>query len=265
MKVTAALVWYDERPEDLEACVRGMADIADRVVAVDGAYRRYPDAQIASPPEQAEAIRRTAAAVGLECDIHVPDRLWAGQVEKRTFTLQRASAGTDWIAVVDTDWIIHADRAMARKELERYLRHDIDVVSVTLWTPDGGSAPPTNWHRRLAGTRTTVQHLFRPLPEIRVEKFHFWYSAVKNGQRVWLWRGKRRRKDREKDRTPILIPRQMRANYVIEHRTLYRDEKHILAGRAFCNDRVMVVARTGQEDHVPGLPEPVWDYETVPY
>ena len=37
MIVTAALIWYDERSEDLERCVRGMATIADRVIAVDGA------------------------------------------------------------------------------------------------------------------------------------------------------------------------------------------------------------------------------------
>lgn len=265
MIVTAALIWYDENPEDLERCVRGMADIADRVVAVDGAYRRYPDAQVSSPPEQAETIRRTAAEVGLDCDIYIPDRLWAGQVEKRSFVLARASQGTDWIAVVDTDWVIHADRGFARKELERCLQRGIDVVMVTLWTPNGESPPATNWHARLAGTRVPIQHLFRPLPELRVERFHWWYSAVKNGQRVWMWRGRKRRKDRVIDRTPILPAWQLRANYVIEHRTLHRDEKHILAGRAFCNDRIMVVSRTGQEDHVPGLPDPVWDFETVPY
>ena len=42
MIVTAALCWWNELPEDLDRCIRAAALIADRVVALDGAYRRYP-------------------------------------------------------------------------------------------------------------------------------------------------------------------------------------------------------------------------------
>jgi hypothetical protein len=258
--VTAALIWYDENPEDLEACVRGIAEIADRLVAVDGAYRRYPDAQVTSPPEQAETIRRVAAEVGLECDVYIPDRLWAGQVEKRSFLMQRASVGTDWIAVVDADWVIHADRVRVRRELFRLHELGVDVITVSLFTPKGEAAAATGWHRRMAGTRTSVQHFFRPLEGLRVEKMHWWYSAIKNGQRVWMWHGRRRREGLR-----ILPAHRLRSRYEIEHRTFQRDEKHILAGRAFCNDRELVLAATGQEDDVPGLPAPVFDYETIPY
>jgi hypothetical protein len=51
----------------------------------------------------------------------------------------------------------------------------------------------------------------------------------------------------------------------VEHRCLLRDDEHIRANRAFCNDRVKVVAMTGQEDDQPGLPPPIFDYDTVPY
>lgn len=262
MIVTAALIWYDENPEDLEACVRGMAEIADWVVAVDGAYRRYPDAQVSSPPEQAETIRRVAAEVGLECIVHIPDRLWAGQIEKRSFVLAEASKGTDWIAIVDTDWVIHADRAAARQELARLHLRGVDVVTVPLFTPSGDAQPATNWHQRMAGTKSPIQHFFRPLPELRVETLHWYYSAVKKGQKVWMWHGRRRR---GAARIPILPAYALRSRYLIEHRTFQRDEKHILAGRAFCNDRELVLAATGQEDDVPGLPPPVFDFETIPY
>jgi hypothetical protein len=50
MIVTGILAWWDEPPELLDACIRGLGDIADRIVAVDGAYRRYPAATITSPP-----------------------------------------------------------------------------------------------------------------------------------------------------------------------------------------------------------------------
>lgn len=257
MIVTAALPWFDESPEDLEACVRGIAHVADRIVAVDGAYRRYPDAAVSSPPEQARRIKAVAKEVGLDCVIHVPDRLWAGQVEKRSFLLAEAARDTDWIAIVDTDWVAHGDREPVRSELER-LGPDVDVVSVPLYTPVG-KVYATNWHREVAGSRDSMPHFFRPLSEIKVETLHWYYSAVKNGQKVWLWHGD--------EHTPYRILPQypLKAHYEIEHRTLLRDERHILAGRAFCNDRVMVLAKTGQEDHQPGLPEPVFDYTTVPY
>jgi hypothetical protein len=250
--VTAALIWYDEKPEDLELCIRGLANIADRVVAVDGAYRRYPNAQIASPPEQAETIRRTAAEVGLECDVVIPDRLWAGQVEKRSFVLARASVGSDWVAIVDTDWIVHTDRHSARGELERVRQ---DVVTVTLFTPSSDMPFATGWHRRMAGSRAQIQHFFRSLPGLRVEKVHWWYSALKNGKRVWMWHG------HKPGDMPVY---KMRTEYEIEHRTLLRDERHILENRAFCNDRKMVWAQTGQEDDMPGLLAPVFDFVTEP-
>lgn len=257
MIVTAALIWYDEKPEDLVACVRGIGNIADRLVAVDGAYRRYPDAQVSSPPEQAEAIRATAAEVNLECDVHVPDQLWAGQVEKRSFVLNRASQDSDWIAVVDSDWVIHAEREKARDALAGV---GADVVSVPIYTPKVLKAKmpfASHWHRREANRRYLIAHLYRAFPGWRVEKKHWNYSALKNGQRVWMWNVPSARE------YPVLPAHPLGTRYIIEHRTLLRDERHIRASRAFLNDRLMVVAKTGQEDDVPGLPPPVFDYETV--
>ena len=261
MIVTAALVWYDEHPKDLRACVRGVAQIADRIVAVDGAYVRYPNAKISSPPEQAKAIQSAAKRAGLECVIHVPEKLWAGQIEKRSFALAEASKGTDWIAIVDTDWIIHADREAARAELEGYLDDDdVDVVSAPLYTPTRkGATFATNWHRDVAGASEFMPHLIRPLPDLHVETRHWWYSAEKHGRRVWLWHGT------ENTHIPLLPWYPIKAEYEIEHRFLMRDEEHILAGRAFCNDREIVLAETGQEDDVYGLPPPDFDFKTIPY
>ena len=257
MTITAALVWYDEEPKDLAACVAGVATVADRIVAVDGAYRRYPDAHISSPPEQAAIIHDAAAKAGIEAVVYTPNRLWAGQLEKRTFLMQKASIDTDWIAVVDTDWIIRADRDSVHRELAEY-GPDIDVVSVPFYTTPGDRYA-TGWHRKQVDVREPMAHLFRPLPGFLVEVHHWWYSAMKGNERVWMWYsdgGQARRS---------LPHYQIRSFYEIEHQTTARDEKHILAGRAFCNDRVMVFDRTGQEDDVPGLPEPVWDYVTEPY
>lgn len=260
MIVTGVLAWWDEPPELLDACIRGLGAVADRVVAVDGAYRRYPGATITSPPEQAAAIRDAAKAVGLDCLVLEPDRLWVGQVEKRSFTLNAGAVGSDWLAVVDADHIITADRTKARAELEGY-GPEIDVVSVPFLTPpdpdrtlDETSA--TGWHLETAGAAMTLCHLFRTLPGFRCERYHWWYSAIKDGRRTWLWGNNA---ERHLPEHPIAAP------YRIDHVCHTRDERRMLAGRAFCNDRVMVVERTGQEDDVPGLPEPVFDYVTVPY
>src|SRR5690348_3020886 len=118
MIITGALCWWNELPEDLDACVRGLGNIADRVVALDGAYQRYPEATVRSPEAQLDAIRSAAAAVNIECLIIQPDRLWAGQVEKRCHLLAAAGVGSNWIVTVDADHVIHADR----EEMRRFLR-----------------------------------------------------------------------------------------------------------------------------------------------
>lgn len=257
MIVTAALAWYDEPPEMLAECVRGVAAVADRIVAIDGGYRRFPGALPASDPVQAETIRRTAQEAGIGCLVLVPDRLWAGQVEKRSHLLAAASVGTDWIAVIDADHIVHADRT-AHDELAA-MDPDVDVVSVWMWTPAGERAA-TNWHLGMSNVKLEIGHFFRALPGLRVDRFHWWYRATKNGVMVSMWYGERTTTDEGVAQRVLL-----QAPYLVEHRSLVRDEAHTLANRAFCNDRVKVVEWTGQEDDVPGLPAPEWDFVTVPY
>lgn len=267
MKIVSSLCWYDELPEDLEACVTAVANCADKIIAVDGAYKRYPNAAAASPPEQANIIRSTAKKVGIECEIFVPEAPWAGQVAKRSFALNLAAKSADWIIVTDTDHILHTDRLWARGTLNTLLQNpDIDVIAVSYFTPSDASRPieetaATNWHVNLADTRSFVPHLFRALPDLKVEKFHWWYSATKLGEKVWMW-GEGGQEDGSKTLTWAYFDP---AKYNVEHKCLSRDERHILENRAFCNDRVKVVELTGQEDDVPGLPDPEYNYERLTY
>ena len=259
MKVTAALCWFDERPSDLEACVTGIANIADRVVAVDGAYRRFPGGEPSSPPSQAKTIRRVATDLGMECLISTPDRLWAGQLEKRTFLYQTAALGSDWVVVVDADHIIHADREAVRAELEALTADVVTAPYHVPLNPDRSTAEgsATDWHVRGSGKADLHRLLFRAFADLRVENFHWWVSGLKNGERVWVLR---------EDSFPDALPAvRLQAPYEVEHRYLFRDRERVLAGRAFCNDRYVVTGLTGQEDDVPGLPEPVFDYDTVPF
>jgi hypothetical protein len=259
MIVTAALIWFQERPEDLVRCVRGMATVADRLVAVDGAYARYPGAAIGSPLDQVHAIAETAQEVGIEVvNVEPPDRLWAGQVEKRSFALRHASEGSDWVAVVDADWIISGNRKKARAELSELIEWDAaDVVSVPFYTPPGNGQVASGWHNRVRDSQVWMPHIFRALPDMTVERYHWHVGARKGKDLVWLWgppnEGRR-----------VLPQHQLEAPYLIEHLTLSRTEEQVLASRAFLNDRVKVVALTDQEDDLPELPRPVFDYTTIP-
>lgn len=270
MKITAALAWWDELPEDLDRCVRSLENIADKIVAVDGAYRRYPGATITSPADQVMAIREAAVAAGIECEVVQIDRLWAGQVEKRAHLLHEASIGSDWIAVVDTDHVVHTDREAAREEI-RGLGSDVDVISVKFFTPandarDVDVSAATGWHKSMVGQSVSLSHLFRALPGLTVERYHWWYMANKNGERIALRYGmKAGADDTLLNGCRVLEPVPLRTPYEVVHLCLTRDDKHILANRAFCNDRIMVVERTQQEDDVAELPEPVFDYVTIPY
>jgi hypothetical protein len=258
VRVTAALSWWNEKPEDLVACVRGMADVADRVVALDGAYRRYPNGTARSDGSQVEAIRETALAAGLDPLIIQPSRTWTGEIEKRSALLALAASHSDWVVVVDADHIIHADKDAVREEMKS---SGVDVFDVPFFTPvASGTAvekvSATNWHRQQANSEVRYPLLFRSLPGITVEKRHWWYSAYKDGAKVWLSGG---------DEGPSAVHGTFRSRYTVEHRCLMRSEEQMLAARAWYNDRVKVVEATGQEDFMPGLPEPAYDYETIPY
>ncbi len=256
--VTGALCWWNERPEDLDACVRGLGGVADRVVALDGAYRRYPGATVRSSEAQLDAIRGAAKAVNLDCLIIQPDRLWAGQIEKRSHLLAAASIDTEWIVTVDADHVIQSDR----EETRRFLRHFTgNVVSVAYVTPLNKDRPLKDsavgdWHIAQTGEPQFIPHIWKALPGIRVEKRHWWISAIRHGTRHWLWAGD--------GSYPGTDHQRLRKNYVVEHRTLMRTAEQIKASRAFLNDRYKVVDLSGQEDDLPTLPRPKWDYSLVP-
>lgn len=257
MIVTAALPYWNERPEDLDACIRGLASVAGRVVALDGAYVRYPGATVTSDPAQADAIRAAAKAVGLDATIITIDRLWAGQVEKRCHLLAAASVGSDWIVTVDADHVISADREHIRFMLENVREDVLEAAFRTPVNPKRSMAASAAgiWHIEQARDIAYVPLFWRVHAGMRVEYRHWWYSAMKSGGRVWLWGGDAR--------YPAIYHGRM-DRCEVEHRTLFRTTAQVRASRAFLNDREMILETTGQEDWVPGLPEPTWDYQRRP-
>lgn len=256
MIVTGALNWWNERPEDLDACVRGLGNVVDRVVALDGAYARYPEATPRSPEDQLAAIREAAKAVDIHCVIVQPDTLWAGQVEKRSRLLALASEGSDWIATVDADHVIHTNRSEIRDFLRRATVDVIEVDYVTPANPERNSSDAVGlWHLEQMQTGKPIPHIWRVLPEMQVERFHWWITAKKDGRKVWLWSNEEHPQ----------VEHQMFTRYTVEHRTMMRTSEQIRLSRAFLNDRQKVVEWTGQEDDRPDLPRPSYDYSLVPW
>lgn len=243
MIVTAALAWFDESLEDLDRCVRSLPVVADRLVAVDGGYARWPGAAASSPKQQAAQIRKTAKDVGIDVVVDVPKRMWLGQVQKRSHLLTLAGKGSDWVAVVDADHILYGLRYSVRHELDQI--DDCDAVTVSYYTPMNYERPLKEsaaglWHESLAGDYALITTIFRALPELRVERFHWWYSALKGQQRHWVCAGD--------GSYPKVKVHQLHAPYFVEHRCLFRDTKHVLANREFCNDREKIVREHRQED-----------------
>lgn len=255
--VTGALCFWNERPADLDACIRGLANVADRVLVLDGAYARYPTGTPHSPKAQLDAIRRAARDVDLDCLIVQPDKLWAGQVEKRSHLLAMASVGSTWIVTVDADHVITAQRDEVRHILRKTASDVFSVPYVTPENPDRSMDKSVIgiWHKEQLGEPQFIPHIWRALPGLRVERFHWWYSAVKD-QRYWLWGGD--------GSYPSVEHQRIRYIYQVEHRTMMRTPEQIRISRAFLNDREEVVRQTGQEDEMPGLPPPNFDYESIP-
>lgn len=258
MVITAALCWWNELPADLERCIAGAANIADRVMALDGAYRRYPGASVRSDERQHDAIRRAAKKAGMECKILVPDTLWAGQVEKRSYLLAMAAIGSDWIVTLDADHVISTDRKAVRAELRNSTAFIVDVPFVTPLNQKRSlkQSAVGQWHIEQTREPQMIPQVWRADLGLRVEQRHWWISATKGGEKVWAWAGDTTR--RKLPHAAFVTP------YTVEHRSMLRTPEQIRASRAFCNDREMVVAKTGQEDDVPGLPAPKFDYDRMP-
>lgn len=256
VRLVAALSWFDEEPETLDRCVRAVGRFADAIVAVDGAYSRWPVEGTVSDPSQAAAIAEAAADTSTECLILTPQRRWAGQVEKRDVLMGIAARDADWVCVVDADHVVHGDPDTVRQELgaSTMLVH---AVPYTMPQPQGTrieDVASSEWHRYNANQRVQIAHFFKGLPGFRVERHHWWYSGIFDNRRWCLW-------GEQDDRYPKAGCTDLRADYLVEHLALARDERHMLANRAYLNDREDVVLRlTGQEDDRPDLPRPVFDY-----
>jgi len=234
--VTCMLAWYDEDPATLYRAVSSAACIADRIAAADGRWDLYPGQHAKSPPDQYDAIRDAAQDAGLDLAIEHRDH-WTGQVQKRNHLLRMAQPAT-WLMPLDADWELNGDRAHIRPQLENA---EADALIVAFHTPPNPDATlrdvaATAWHEQLAGHTIHEPLIYRNLPGIRIDNYHWHYSAIKHGQRVALW-GTHHPPCHTHPITGLRI----------DHHCLHRDQRTIQANRRYCHLRDQHVAMHGRE------------------
>jgi len=239
--VTAMMAWYDEDPAILYRAVTSAATIADRIIATDGRWDLYPGGRKASPTSQYAAIRMAAFDARLKLDMtsrfDVPT--WTSQIHKRNHMLEQAQP-TDWLMPLDADWELQGDRHKIRAELQAT---DADAITIPFHTPHNTEQPintvaSTEWHKAQAGTTTRLPLIYRNLLGIRIDNYHYHYTALKDGQRVSLWGDTTHPKANTHD---------LEADMVINHWCLHRDQRTIQANREYCDERAMHVAINGTE------------------
>lgn len=151
MKIAAVVIWYDEHPADIRGMVLSLAGLCDYMVAVDGAFRNFPDAKTAwSDKEQIAAFAEACAEAGIELVVYQPKQIghWLGrfigeEVPKRNASFKLCEVfKPDWVVVCDADMICIA-KGGAREMLE-WTKHDAVITDVAgfphrhvfRWSPD---------------------------------------------------------------------------------------------------------------------------------
>lgn len=132
MKLVAALAWFDEPVEFLDRLARSLAGHVDELVALDGAWARYPDGHASSAREQRDVLRVACEETDLPLHLEVPRGVWPSQVAKRQrlFDIAIKARRADWVLVVDGDFVLaNCDDEKLRASLRLT---GLDVATVML-------------------------------------------------------------------------------------------------------------------------------------
>ena len=182
VRVIGLLSWYDEHPSWLVECVASAAKLCDHIIAVDGAYATFPGAlrRPYSSTDQADAIMRTAAGVGIGCTVHASRQPWfGGEVEKRDFMFRLGEAFTtpeDWYLRIDADEIITCAPSDSK---QRLAESEFDVAEVSIW--ERPSERADDLADFSGGNGVPFRCLFRALPGITIQQAHYLVMVPTDG------------------------------------------------------------------------------------
>lgn len=213
MRCFSLLSFYNEAPAMLAAGISSLAPFTDHLIAVDGAYSLYPDAQPCSPGDQTTTIRDVAAANRIGLTLYQPSQSWVGnEVEKRSFMFQlaeaHAEANVDWYYIADGDELVtglHVDPKPVLEETE------FDSAEVSYWWHRPHETPQERPFATPLKEQQGIAKFFRAVPGLHVDTAHYRYRA---GDGRMLWNPGPGEKPGE--------PADLRAIYV-QHRNQERD------------------------------------------
>jgi len=189
VKVIALISWYAESPTWLATTVASCARFCDHVVAVDGAFRHFPEGTASSGAEQQEAIIKTAEAAGMGVTLHVPSEVWMGnEIEKTNARFRLAEAiaepDVDWMFVIDADSVVVEAPPTVREDLEA-TPLDVATISLADWI-DWHKTPELETLAQAAHmsdrTLSPLRCFFRAIPGIWCEGTHAHWFVKEKGE-----------------------------------------------------------------------------------
>lgn len=216
MRVIGLLSFYSERPSWLAGCIASYARAGiTHLIALDGAYRLYPNAQAASNSLEHDAIIETSRACGLHTTLVIPDQPWQGnEIEKRNHLFRLADTVSDpdhdWLVVIDADEVVTRATPNLWDQLASTEHH---AASCILWERKTLDTQPEAQAARSFSydPRTAVPHrkIFRAFHGIHCANNHYTYQAP--GITLPLWGHKR-----------LVTEHDLTNDLVVEHRTEHR-------------------------------------------
>ncbi len=215
--IIALLSWFNESPAMLANAV-GTLTFADHLIAVDGAYALYPEAQAKSPSDQADVIRAQADMLGIGLTLHQPAHPWAGnEVEKRTTMFRLAELlGTenDWLYIVDADeQVTNPHEQTVRQALAETT---LLTAEVTYWWHRPHKTPNAYPFPSPLREQQGITKFFRNLPGLHCQGAHYRYVAG-DGTVMWNPNGI--------DATEPLDVRTVRVQHRNQERDLWRQQE----------------------------------------
>jgi hypothetical protein len=168
--VIVALLSYFREPDSfLKQMVKSLPRVGvDRLIALDGAYARFPGGTAHSPRSNRRVLERACESASVDLWHVAPDDVWAGdEIEKRSvlFTLAESiTTPDDWYLVVDGDeQVTHVDG-----DVPALLNGTDRIVAECELYAHDGAQPLRMFFKAERGLRPVGTHFTYGLPDGRI-------------------------------------------------------------------------------------------------
>lgn len=192
LNIVGVMIWFDESPIWLAACVAGFARVCDSIVAVDGAYALYPGSRPRSHPDQAQAITDACEAMDVGLVLHRPKEVfWGNEVAKRQLSLELARPlEPNWVLVFDSDYLVmQTDPDIVRYDLEQT---DLNVATYTMLDnqdlqTDEAAAEYAVTHPVETEWTYQTRAIYRWTDDLEYGPAHWTIRGTYDGRRQWIF------------------------------------------------------------------------------